>query len=73
MPNGTVPGMVEIEPGFLLADREFRAAHTGAEAEYLAPRAREMFAGIGLHLTEPQLDEYVDSVTDGRPFQFVLD
>ena len=65
--------MVERDPDFHAADREFRAAHTGAEAEYPVPRARETFEGTRVHLTEAQLKEYADSVADDNPFEFVLE
>ena len=65
--------MVEIDPEKILAvDREFRAEHTGAEAEYLTPVARKAFEGIGVHLTDVQLDDYAVSVADDQPFEFDL-
>lgn len=62
-----------LEPYIVAADREFRGAHAGASDEYLVPRARAAFEGIGLHLTDSQLEQYALSVAEGWTFEFTVD
>ena len=57
----------------LAVDREFRRVHTGSSDEYLVPRAREAFEGVGFHLTDSQLEQYALSVAEDWPFEFALD
>jgi hypothetical protein len=61
-----------IRRAYLTVDQQFRSAHTGAEAEYLVPKARQAFHRAGVNLTETQLEEYADCVADDRPFDFIL-
>jgi hypothetical protein len=58
---------------FMKVAREFRAAHTGDEAEALFQQAKKAFDAAGVQFTDDQVRAYVRSVSSDRPFMVRLD